>query len=131
MENETLGLRELVAQNEHIEIRKAFFGLVKQPVYKPTGSKLKFTDKYYGPALRSQLEELFTLSEAALVKRAADGKWQEKVNGNLLLETALSADRQFAAIRLMQYGTIDYRPATDVRFLTGDAAKAVAKLADL
>ena len=101
------------------------------PVYQPTGSKLKFTDKYYGPALRSQLEELFTLSEAALVKRAADGKWQEKVNGNLLLETALSADRQFAAIRLMQYGTIDYRPATDVRFLTGDAAKAVAKLADL
>ncbi|MBR1877931.1 MAG: hypothetical protein IJ814_02875 [Paludibacteraceae bacterium] len=50
------------------------------PVYQPTGSKLKFTDKYYGPALRSQLEELFTLSEAALVKRAADAKWQEKVN---------------------------------------------------
>lgn len=129
MENETIRLQELVAQHKDIQIHKSFFGLIKQPVYAPTGSKLRFFDRFYSPTLRNEINNLFTLNEEALLQHLAkQQRLEEKVNGNLLLEIGLSADKQFAAIRLLQYGTLDYRPVMDVRFLTGDAAQAVAKI---
>ena len=129
MENQSQGLREIVALQSYIIDDSLFFGLFHRFLYAPTTSSLVFESKYYAPVLREELKELFALSDQALEKRLAKlQRYEQAVNGNMLVECCFSKDREFGALRLKQYEQIDYQPISEVRFLQGDAAKEAAKV---
>ena len=132
MENQPQGLKESVALQTYITRKSTFFGLINRLVYAPTDSRLNFTCRYYAPILREELKELFALGGQVLEKRLAKmNRFEQAVNGNLLVECCVSADKEFAALQLKHFEQIDYQPISDVRFLQGDAAMQAAKIFDL
>ena len=90
---------------------------------------MKFYEKYYAPSLYNDLLGLLSMSEEAIIKHAEkNGCYEERLNGNLLVELCLSADHQVAAILLSQYKGLKYHPISDVRVFTSHSAEAIAKL---
>ena len=129
MENQSQGLKELVAQQSYIIDDSLFFGLFHRLLYAPTASTLQFESRYYAPVLREELKELFALRDQAFEKRLAKlQRYEQAVNGNMQIECCFSKDKEFGALRLKQYEQIDYQPISDVRFVQGDAAKQAAKV---
>ena len=132
MENQPQGLKESVALQSYITRKSSFFGLINRLVYAPTDSRLNFTCRYYAPILREELKELFALGDQVLEKRLAKmNRFEQAVNGNLLVECCMSADKEFAALQLKHFEQIDYQPISDVRFLQGESAMQAAKIFDL
>ncbi|MDD6746971.1 MAG: hypothetical protein PUD97_01975 [Paludibacteraceae bacterium] len=132
MENQPQGLKESVALQSYITRKSTFFGLINRLVYAPTDSRLNFTCRYYAPILREELKELFALGGQVLEKRLAKmNRFEQAVNGNLLVECCVSADKEFAALQLKHFEQIDYQPISDVRFLQGESAMQAAKIFDL
>ena len=132
MENQPQGLKESVALQSYITRRSTFFGLINRLVYAPTDSRLNFTYRYYAPILREELKELFALGGQVLEKRLAKmNRFEQAVNGNLLVECCVSADKEFAALQLKHFEQIDYQPISEVRFLQGEPAMQAAKIFDL
>mgnify|MGYP003472264381 FL=1 len=132
MENQPQGLQESVALQTYITRKSTFFGLFNRLVYAPTDSRLNFTCRYYAPILREELKELFALGGQVLENRLAKtNRFEQAVNGNLLVECCVSADKEFAALQLKHFEQIDYQPISDVRFLQGESAMQAAKIFDL
>lgn len=132
MENQPQGLKESVALQSYITRKSTFFGLINRLVYAPTDSRLNFTCRYYAPILREELKELFALGGQVLEKRLAKmNRFEQAVNGNLLVECCMSADKEFAALQLKHFEQIDYQPISEVRFLQGESAMQAAKIFDL
>ena len=132
MENQPQGLKESVALQSYITRKSTFFGLINRLVYAPTDSRLNFTCRYYAPILREELKELFALWGQVLEKRLSKmNRFEQAVNGNLLVECCVSADKEFAALQLKHFEQIDYQPISDVRFLQGESAMQAAKIFDL
>ena len=132
MENQPQGLKESVALQSYITRKSSFFGLINRLVYAPTDSRLNFTCRYYAPILREELKELFALGGQVLEKRLAKmHRFKQAVNGNLLVECCVSADKEFAALQLKHFEQIDYQPISEVRFLQGESAMQAAKIFDL
>ena len=132
MENQPQGLKESVALQSYITRKSTFFGLINRLVYAPTDSRLNFTYRYYAPILREELKELFALGGQVLENRLAKmNRFEQAVNGNLLVECCVSADKEFAALQLKHFEQIDYQPISDVRFLQGESAMQAAKIFDL
>lgn len=132
MENQPRGLKESVALQSYITRQSFFFGLINRLVYAPTDSRLNFTCRYYAPILREELKELFALGGQVLEKRLAKmNRFEQAVNGNLLVECCVSADKEFAALQLKHFEQIDYQPISEVRFLQGESAMQAAKIFDL
>ena len=132
MENQPQGLNESVALQTNITRKSSFFGLINRLVYAPTDSRLNFTYRYYAPILREELKELFALGGQVLENRLAKmNRFEQAVNGNLLVECCVSADKEFAALQLKHFEQIDYQPISEVRFLQGESAMQAAKIFDL
>ena len=132
MENQPQGLKESVALQTYITRKSSFFGLINRLVYAPTDSRLNFTSRYYAPILREELKELFALGGQVLENRLAKmNRFEQAVNGNLLVECCVSADKEFAALQLKHFEQIDYQPISEVRFLQGEPAMQAAKIFDL
>ena len=132
MENQPQGLKESVALQTYITRKSTFFGLINRLFYAPTDSRLNFTCRYYAPILREELKELFALGGQVLEKRLAKmNRFEQAVNGNLLVECCVSADKEFAALQLKHFEQIDYQPISEVRFLQGESAMQAAKIFDL
>ena len=132
MENQPQGLKESVALQTYITRKSSFFGLINRLVYAPTDSRLYFTCRYYAPILREELKELFALGGQVLEKRLAKmNRFEQAVNGDLLVECCVSADKEFAALQLKHFEQIDYQPISEVRFLQGESAMQAAKIFDL
>ena len=132
MENQPQGLKESVALQSYITRKSSFFGLINRLVYAPTDSRLNFTYRYYAPILREELKELFALGGQVLENRLAKtNRFEQAVNGNLLVECCVSADKEFAALQLKHFEQIDYQPISEVRFLQGEPAMQAAKIFDL
>ena len=132
MENQPQGLKESLALQSYITRKSTFFGLINRLVYAPTDSRLNFTNRYYAPILREELKELFALGDQVLEKRLAKmNRFEQAMNGNLLVECCVSADKQFVALQLKHFEQIDYQPISEVRFLQGESAMQAAKIFDL
>ena len=132
MENQPQGLKESVALQSYITRKSSFFGLINRLVYAPTDSRLNFTYRYYAPILREELKELFAFGGQVLENRLAKmNRFEQAVNGNLLVECCVSADKEFAALQLKHFEQIDYQPISEVRFLQGESAMQAAKIFDL
>ena len=131
MEEPVKGLREAVAQNNHIVRRSSFFGLIKHLTYEPTDSRLQFTRKNYSNKTGEELKRLFTEPDAAIKQQSLQGyRIAESANGGYLLDICRSADRRFCAIQLLQFFNLDYNALTDVRFFEDDSAEAICRIPD-
>lgn len=132
MENQPQGLKEIVAQQPYITCKSSFFGLFHHLVYAPTDSRLEYKNRLYAPVVREQLKELFALTDEVFAKRLAKtNRYEQAVNGNMLVECYCSKDRAFVALCLKQFTQIDYVQVSEVHILQGDAAQQAAKVFDL
>lgn len=116
-----------VAANKNIEIKKTFFGLKTQVIYTPTGSPVDCYRKEYAPDAESSLGKMLDNTGeklAEVAKNVADIK--EVDMGNVRLEAALSRDHQFAALQIVKFTNFNYLPVSEVKFLEGADAAAVA-----
>lgn len=129
MENQSFGLKQIVAQQSCVAQKNVCFGLFSHFVYQPTGSRLRFVSQPYGAVVREELKDLFRLDDVAFARRMGKcSTYEQAVNGNLMLEACISADKQFAALRLLQWSQIDYQPVSDVHLLQGDDAAQAVKV---
>ncbi len=89
-------------------------------VYTPTGSAVRRTTRDYAidqmPQLRKLLEDNTSIADF----RTSD---ISKVH----LDCYYSADKQFAAIQVLQYATFGDRPLTDIEYIYTDKAEAFLK----
>lgn len=132
MENQSLGLKQIVAQQSYIAQKSVCFGLFSHLVYQPTNSRLRFVSHPYGAVVREEMKDLFRLDDAAFARRLSKcSSYEQAVNGNLMLEGCVSADKQFAALRLLQWSQIDYQPVSEVHQLQGADAAQAAKVFSL
>jgi hypothetical protein len=129
MTNTTIGLKETVAQHSNIACKSVCFGLIKKLYYQPTNSSLKSIELYFGTKDKDKLLSLFLLQGEALISFTKKcTHLDEKTNGNLLLEAFVSSDRQFMALQLSQYSTLDYQLLCEPIFLEGSAAELVSNI---
>ena len=123
----TGGRLEMV--NELVARKSAFFGLFHHLVYTPTNSRMSDYNRYYSHIVRDELRDLFSQEDSRFVQRLAKLQtYEEAVNGNVLVEGHVSADKQFVSLRLYLYEQIDYRPASKTYFLQGDAAQQAVRV---
>lgn len=127
-DNNTTGLKETVALNSNIACKSVCFGIVKKLYYKPTNSTLKSIERYFGPQDKNILLSLFQLQGDSLISFAKKQHLDEKMNGNMLLEAFISSDRQFIALQLSQYSTLDYQLICAPIFLEGQTAEIVSNV---
>lgn len=128
MTNTTIGLKETVALHSNIACKSVCFGLIKKLYYKPTNTSLKSVELYFGPKDKDKLLSLFQLQGDALISFAKKQHLDEKMNGNMLLEAFISSDRQFIALQLSQYSTLDYQLLCTPIFLEGQTAEIVSNI---
>ena len=129
MTNTTIGLKETVALHSNIACKSVCFGLIKKLYYTSTNSPLKSFDLYFGPNDKEFLLPIFQLQGDSLLRFAKLClPLVEKMNGNLLLEGYISSDRQFIALQLSQYSTLDYQLLCEPIFLEGSAAELVSNM---
>ena len=122
-ENKTL------IEQPYIARKSSFFGLFHHLVYTPTNSRITDYNRYYARIVRDELRDLFSLEDDKFVQRLSKlPKYEEAVNGNVLVEGHVSADKQFVSLRLYLYEQIDYRPASKTYFLQGEAAQQAARV---
>ena len=127
MENVELGFNEIITRHPDIALKSTFFGLFSHLEYLPTNSRLHFFSRFYGTIVRDELKDLFRLDDEAFAKRLSKGiKYEQAYNGNVLVEGFISADKQFVALRLLQFAQIDYQPVSEVYYLKGEAADKAA-----
>ena len=125
METENKTLTELSC----ITRKSSFFGLFHHLVYTPTNSRISDYSRYYSQLVRSEMKDLFSLEDDKFVQRLSKlTTYEEAVNGNVLVEGHISADKQFVSLRLYLYEQIDYRPVSKTYFLQGEAAQQAVKV---
>lgn len=126
----SLNNMEMAAQvtaHKDIDIKKTFFGLKTQVIYKPTNCPVDCFRKEYAPDAESSLNKLLDNTGEQLAKAAkAVADIKEVDMGNVRLEAALSRDHQFAALQIVKFTNFNYLPVSDVKFLMGADAAAVA-----
>ena len=122
-ENKTL------IEQSYIARKSSFFGLFHHLVYTPTDSRISDYSRFYGPIVRDEMRDLFSLEDDKFVQRLSKlHAYEEAVNGNVLVEGHISADIQFVSLRLYLYEQIDYRPVSKTYFLQGEAAQQAVKV---
>ena len=125
METENIKLIE----QSYIARKSSSFGLFHHLMYTPTNSRITDYARYYGHIVRDEMRDLFSLEDDTFVQRLSKlTTYEEAVNGNVLIEGHISADKQFVSLRLYLYEQIDYQPVSKTYFLQGDAAQQAAKV---
>jgi len=125
METENKTLTELSC----ITRKSSFFGLFHHLVYTPTNSRITDYSRFYSHIVRDEMRDLFSLEDSKFEQRLAKlPAYEEAVNGNVLVEGHVSADKQFVSLRLYLYEQIDYRPVSKTYFLQGEAAQQAARV---
>jgi len=122
-ENKTL------TEQSYIARKSSFFGLFHHLVYTPTNSRIADFARYYGHIVRDELRDLFSLEDDKFVQHLSKlTTYEEAVNGNVLVEGHVSADKQFVSLRLYLYEQIDYQPVSKTYFLQGEAAQQAVRV---
>lgn len=112
--------------NGCITIHKSWFGLSQTAFYEPTGSKLTAVKKEFDLLTGRDIELALSAQPGERAQRIAKlGKVADTPIGNCLLEGCYSADRQFAAARMLKFVDLRYTPVTDTAVFEGDSAAAV------
>lgn len=118
-----------ITANEHISVQNSFFGLFSKAIYTPTGSPVTASRHEYAVDQASFFRKVLTASSDELTKLAGSAnKPKEAPLGNVMIESCLSADKQFAAIQMLQFTNFTYEPVAPARVLEGADAEKVASL---
>ncbi|MGM9812763.1 MAG: hypothetical protein ACI30V_07935 [Muribaculaceae bacterium] len=124
-----LTMTDKVIENENIDIRESFFGLVKRAYYLPTESKINVSLKDLDIETGIRVKKLLDSHNDNLKEDVAElGEVKESPISNMRLEVCVSCDGQFAAFQLLRFMGIDYRPITDVRIFEGADAELVSSV---
>ncbi|MBQ6747178.1 MAG: hypothetical protein IJR07_09080 [Bacteroidaceae bacterium] len=116
-----------IVKNEHIDIRKSFFGLREKYYFNQTGSELEVKQIEFTTEAGKQLEVLLKTPINKLADTLADcGKIQQRPMSNVRLDICVSKDRQFLALQLFNYYDLMFHPVTGVRVLEGKNAQLMA-----
>ena len=124
-----LAMTDKVIENENVDVRESFFGLIKRAYYMPTESEIKVSLKDFDFDTGNKLKNLLDNHQVNLKEALASlGTVKESPISNMRLEACVSRDRQFAAFMLLRYMGLDYRPITDVRIYEGADAELVSSV---
>lgn len=127
-----LTMAPTITANEHISVQNSFFGLFSKAVYTPTGSPVTASRHEYAVDQAPFFRKVLTASSDELTKLAGSAnKPKEAPLGNVMIEACLSADKQFAAIQMLQFTNFTYEPVAPARVLEGADAEKVASLFSL
>ena len=131
MENEQINDKMVNDQmvNGLVARKSSFFGLFHHLVYTPTNSRIADYSRFYSQIVRGEMRDLFSLEDSKFEQRLAKlPAYEEAVNGNVLVEGHISADKQFVSLRLYFYEQIDYQPVSKTYFLQGAAAQQAVRV---
>ena len=122
-----LTMSAYIVKNEHINIKKSFFGLREKVFYNQTGSEVEVKQIEFTTEAGKQLEILLKTPTNKLADTLADcGIIQQRPMSNVRLDICVSKDRQFLALQLFNYYDLMFHPVTGVRVLEGKNAQLVA-----
>ena len=121
-----LGMAEEILANPQISVRKSFFGLVTNYIYKPTGSKIKVVQKNYTPDAGDSIKHMLNLGIEGLKKGLKGKGLPEPIAiGNMQLNICYTEDLQFLAMQMEQFVDYLYKPTTDLVFAEGEDAQQI------
>ncbi len=126
-----LNMATVLVDHEDIIVSKKFFGIITQLVYRPTGSKIRARQVYYGPESLTALKVIVESEPKALRSKLDTFGSQQQAIGNVMLEACVSSDGNFAALQVMQFAGYVYRATTDIRFFTEEDARLIIKALSL
>jgi len=117
-----------IVKNEHIDIKKTFWGFHEKVIFNQTGSEVEVKQIEFTTEAGKQLEKLLKTPTSKLADALADcGKIQQRPMSNVKLDICVSKDRQFLALQLFNYYDLMFHPVTGVRVLEGKIAQLFAK----
>jgi hypothetical protein len=110
-------MAEAIANNQHISIKKAFFGLQTKVVYEPTQSVVS-TEQYdytqgNGDRMRRILAKADANSNIDTLLSQIEGI-EKAAMGPFRLEVCASADRHFLAVQPFGFSDFQYKPLADL-----------------
>lgn len=110
-------MAEAIANNQHISIKKAFFGLQTKVVYEPTQSVVS-TEQYdytqeNGDRMRRILAKADANSNIDTLLSQIEGI-EKATMGPFRLEVCVSADRHFLAVQPFGFSDFQYKPLADL-----------------
>lgn len=121
-----LGMAEHLLANPHISARKAFFGLVTNYIYNPTGGKIKVVQKNYNPGNGDSIKRMLNLGVDGLKKGLKNKGLPEPIGiGNMQLNICYTQDFNFLAMQMEQFVDYMYKPTTDIVIAEGEDAQQI------
>lgn len=110
-------MAKAIANNQHISIKKAFFGLQTKVVYEPTQSVVS-TEQYdytqeNGDRMRRILAKADANSNIDTLLSQIEGI-EKAAMGPFRLEVCASADRHFLAVQPFGFSDFQYKPLADL-----------------
>lgn len=110
-------MAEAIANNQHISIKKAFFGLQTKVVYEPTQSVVS-TEQYdytqeNGDRMRRILAKADANSNIDTLLSQIEGI-EKAAMGPFRLDVCVSADRHFLAVQPFGFSDFQYKPLADL-----------------
>lgn len=121
-----LGMTDELLANQHISVRKSFFGLVTNYIYNPTGGKIKVVQKNYNPGNGDTIKRMLNLGIDGLKKGIKDKGLPEPIAiGNMQLNICYTQDFNFLAMQMEQFVDYLYKPTTDIVIAEGDDAQQI------
>ena len=94
-----LGMTDELLANQHISVRKSFFGLVTNYIYNPTGGKIKVVQKNYNPGNGDTIKRMLNLGIDGLKKGIKGKGLPEPIAiGNMQLNICYTQDFNFLAM---------------------------------
>lgn len=121
-----LGMTDELLANQHISVRKSFFGLVTNYIYNPTGGKIKVVQKNYNPGNGDTIKRMLNLGIDGLKKGIKGKGLPEPIAiGNMQLNICYTQDFNFLAMQMEQFVDYLYKPTTDIVIAEGDDAQQI------
>lgn len=124
----SLGMAKTISENPDIETRKSWFST--KVYYTPSQSRVKAFKTACAIDTGESLKLLLNSKDYDSMSRMVTsmGRFEEKANGNYLLQGCISEDHKFVALQLYQFIGFAYEPVSDIRIFTGEDAYMVGLL---
>lgn len=124
-----LQMCQALLANKNLTVNPVLFGLKKRLVYVPTASPIKvIRDNYHADAI-GQLKRIIESEPNGLAAAVKAFRAEKQAIGNVELDICISADKNFVALQLLQFGDqYSYHPITEPAFFEGEQAQQVAQI---
>lgn len=122
-------MAQSILTNNHISIRKGFFGFGQSVLYTPTNSIVDIITDEYAQEQGERLRRLLTLSPSKLAEELHSSPAPRPTAvGPYRLEACISRDGQFTALQLFRYAGMDFEAVSAFVCVEGNEAGLMAQL---